>query len=438
MFDDDNRIAALRKSSEDRDELVDIREMQAGRGFIENIDRPPGAPARELGRELDALSLAAGELRRRLPELYISQSDIVECLYLGPDRRHVFEECQRLLDRHIEDIVNTLSLVLHFQRLAVVPLSVADFARDIDIREEMHFDLNDAVAAAGLAAAALNVKTETSLLVAAGLGIRCPRKQIADHVKDTGVRRRIRARCAPDRRLIDVDDLVELVHSVDAVVCARYRAGVIELPGKCLVENFVHERALARPGHARDDRHDAQREAHIDVLQVIDRGAADREPAGRLPSLLRNFDFQRSRQVFSGERLRILHDFFRCAGRHDFAAVRSGAGADINDIVRRAHRVLIVLDDNHRVPEIAESLQRIEQLVVVSLMKTDARLIENIADADKAGSDLGCKPDALCLAAGQSSRRAGEREIVKTDIYEETDAVSDFLQNLLTDDLLCR
>src|SRR5262245_66497607 len=74
--------------------------------------------------------------------------------------RHRLEEVERLLNRHIKDVGDRLALEQDFQGLAVVALALADVAGDVDVGEEVHLDLDDAVALAGLAAAALDVKGE--------------------------------------------------------------------------------------------------------------------------------------------------------------------------------------------------------------------------------------------------------------------------------------
>jgi hypothetical protein len=53
-----------------------------------------------------------------------------------------------------------------------ISLAFADIAGDIDIRQEMHLDPVDAIAAAGLAASAPHIEAEPALLVAMGTGIR--------------------------------------------------------------------------------------------------------------------------------------------------------------------------------------------------------------------------------------------------------------------------
>jgi len=55
----------------------------------------------------------------------------------------------------------------------------------------------------------------------------------------------------------------------------------------------------------------------------------------------------------AGERVRVGHDVGRQSLGDDVAAVDAGAGADIDDVVGGADRVLVVLDHDHRVAEVA-------------------------------------------------------------------------------------
>ena len=68
------------------------------------------------------------------------------------------KELQRLLHRHVQHLIDILPLIVNLQRLAVVPLAMADLAGYIDIRQEVHLNLDDAVPAAGLAASALDIE----------------------------------------------------------------------------------------------------------------------------------------------------------------------------------------------------------------------------------------------------------------------------------------
>ena len=60
VFDHHDGVALLHEPLENADELFHIRGVQSRRRLIENVDRAPGLPFRQLRRQLDALCLAAG------------------------------------------------------------------------------------------------------------------------------------------------------------------------------------------------------------------------------------------------------------------------------------------------------------------------------------------------------------------------------------------
>src|SRR5690606_7401941 len=155
------------------------------------------------------------------------------------------------------------------ERLAVVALTVADVAGDIDIRQEVHLDLDDAVALAGLAAPALDVEGEAARLVAARLRFGKAGEPVADRREGAGIGRRVRARRAADGRLVDVDDLVDIFEAVDALVLGRDLARAHDAAGGGLVERLDQEGRLAAAGNARDGREDAERDRGRDILQIV-------------------------------------------------------------------------------------------------------------------------------------------------------------------------
>ena len=193
--------------------------------------------------------------------------------------RHRLEELQRLLDRHVEHVGDRLALEQHFQRLAVVALALADVAGDVDVGQKVHLDLDDAVALAGLAAAALDVEREAAGLVAARLALGQAGEPFADRRERARIGRGIGARRAADRRLVDVDDLVEVLDAVDAVVRGRGLAGAVEPPRQRLVERVDQQRRLAAAGHAGDGGEQAERDFGGDVFQVVAARADDLERA---------------------------------------------------------------------------------------------------------------------------------------------------------------
>ena len=68
-----------------------------------------------------------------------------------------------LVDAHLEDVRDRAALVPHLERLAVVAVALAHLARDVDVGEEVHLDLDLTVARAVLAPPAANVEREPAL-----------------------------------------------------------------------------------------------------------------------------------------------------------------------------------------------------------------------------------------------------------------------------------
>ena len=126
------------------------------------------------------------------------------------------------------------------------------------------------------------------------------------------------------------------------------------------------------------------------------------------------------------------------AGVHDLAAVLAGARADVDDPVGGGDGVLVVLDDDQRVAEVAQPGEGLDQPVVVALVQPDARLVEDVEHADQPGPDLGGEPDALRLAAGQRAGRAVEAEVVEADVEQEPEPGVDLLDHPLGDLPLAR
>ena len=85
----------------------------------------------------------------------------------------------------------------------------------------------------------------------------------------------------------------------------------------------------------------------------------------------------------------------------------AGAGADVDDVVGRAHGLLVVLDDEHGVAEVAQAQQRVDEAPVVALVQADAGLVEDVEHADQRRADLRGQADALRLAAARAWPRRG-------------------------------
>src|SRR5689334_5937104 len=83
------------------------------------------------------------------------------------------------------------------------------------------------------------------------------------------------------------------------------------------------------------------------------------------------------------------------------AGVDAGPRPHVDAPVGGADHVLVVLDDEHRVTQVAQVLQRADQALVVALVQADGRLVEHVHDPRQARADLARQADALGLAARQ-------------------------------------
>src|SRR3954463_12904031 len=109
----------------------------------------------------------------------------------------------------------------------------------------MHLDLHEAVALTGLAPSALHVEREASRPIAADLRLGQLGEQLANRREQSRVRRRIRARRPPDRTLVDVDDLVDVLEPGDARMRAGNHARSVEMPGERTRKNVLDQRGFA-------------------------------------------------------------------------------------------------------------------------------------------------------------------------------------------------
>ena len=66
VLDDDDRVAQIDQAIEHVEQLADVVEVQAGGRLVEDVDGLAGVGPGQLGGQLDALGLAAGQRRRRL------------------------------------------------------------------------------------------------------------------------------------------------------------------------------------------------------------------------------------------------------------------------------------------------------------------------------------------------------------------------------------
>ena len=185
-------------------------------------------------------------------------------------------------------------------------------------------------------------------------------------------------------------------------------------------DRAVDQRALARPGDAREHHQRAERDVDIDVLEVVGAGAAHLEPARWRPH--RRLHRRAVVQVAPGQRAAGPQPFERPLEDH-LAAGGPGAGTQVDDMVGDGDDLGLVLDDEHRVALVAQPQQQAVHPGDVVRMEPDRGLVEDVRDVGQRRAEVADHPRALGLAARQRARRPVEREIAQPDLDERVERV---------------
>ena len=174
-----------------------------------------------------------------------------------------------------------------------------------------------------------------------------------------------------------------------------------------------------------------RRKSDVDGCEVVRPRAPHRDPLPLLagPRGLRHRDRLLPAQILPGQALPARDDCGGLAFGYDLAAMDARARPHVHDIVGAADRVLVMLDHEHGVAEVAKVAQRAEQARIVALVQADGGLVEHVEDPGQSGTDLRGEADALALAAGKRAGGPREREVFQTDIDQELQALVDLLQD---------
>ena len=220
---------------------MDIGDMQSGGGFVENIECSTGSAPRQFRCQLHPLRFAAGQLGGGLSKPDVTEAHVIQGLQFPGDSGQVFKKAQGCLNGHVQHIGDAAAFVANLQCFTIVSPPPANVAGHINIRQKMHLDPVDAVTGTGLASAAANIKTEPPRFVAARPGIRRSGIKGADQIKDAGIGCGIRSGGSADRRLIDVDDFVEVFKTFDGSAGARVTASAVQFAGQLFKDDSVDQ-----------------------------------------------------------------------------------------------------------------------------------------------------------------------------------------------------
>ena len=137
------------------------------------------------------------------------------------------------------------------------------------------------------------------------------------------------------------------------------------------------------------------------------------------PSVCRQSDTLFAAQVIARQRLFTVAYIIETALYDKFSAMRTGGRADIDDMVGASDYILVVFDYDDRISQPGQSLEDSQQSVVIPLVQTYCRLVEDVTDSDQAAADLCGQSDSLCLSAGESAAHPVQSQVPEPDVVHE-------------------
>ena len=93
--------------------------------------------------------------------------------------------------------------------------------------------------------------------------------------------------------------------------------------------------------------------------------------------------------------------------------------------------IFVVLHHQHRVAQIAQPHQRLDQPHVVALVQPDRRFIQHVQNTPQSRSDLRRQPDPLALSAGERGRVSIQRQVIQSHRAQKLQPFHDFAPNPL-------
>ena len=408
-------------------------EVKPGGGLVEDEERPGLRRPDDVGGQLEALGLAAGKRGDGLAQAQVVETHPRQRTQPPHDLRLVPEELHGLGDGEAEHVVDVPVAVGDLQDLLAVARAAALRAGGVDVREELHLDLLEPFAPARLAASALHVEGEGGGGVAPEPRQVHAGEQAPDGVERLHVGHRVGPGGGAERRLVHEDHLGYPVDAADLVAVGqggqRRRLEAADVVG----DDLVHQARLARAGHAGDAHQPPQRDAHVDVLEVVGAGAANLQGPSRYQGAVtgRQRDGLALGQVVGGEGGLAGEQLVVGAREHHLAAVLARARPQVDDVVALLDDLRVVLHHHHGVVVGAQAVEDLHQAVAVTRVQADGGLVQHVQGVHEGRADGGGQVHPLQLAAGEGAGLAVQGQVLQPHAHEIVEAAADLVEHQL-------
>jgi hypothetical protein len=96
----------------------------------------------------------------------------------------------------------------------------------------------------------------------------------------------------------------------------------------------------------------------------------------------------------------ILSHYFRCTLGDDWPAAGAPLGAKIDKVIGGFDHIQVVLDNDHRIPVIHQTMEHIQELLDIDEVQARGRLVDDLKGASRSHlAELARQFDPLGLAA---------------------------------------
>ena len=161
---------------------------------------------------------------------------------------------------------------------------------------------------------------------------------------------------------------------------------------------------------------DTKRELDINIFQIVASTSVQYHRLAIRPTTLSRYLYTLdSIQIIGRDCIAVKHFFGRTL-KHHLATLSPSFGTDVNYPISRSHHIFIMLDYDYSIPQVTQFFKRIDEPLIITLMKADTWLIKDIQNIDKPCSDLRGQPYALAFSTREGCRLTIKRQIVKAHI----------------------
>ena len=190
--------------------------------------------------------------------------------------------------------------------------------------------------------------------------------------------------------------------------------------GKRRGKGIGNQRRLTRARNTCDYCQCAQLNSGRNVFKVVSASPRNLDfSTSRLTTSLRQLNLLLSREIRTCDGIRVFNNLFWSASSNNVTTKLTSAGTHVNNVVSCANGIFIVFDNKYGITAVSKLLKRLNKTVVVSLMQTNGRLVQNVENAHEAGTNLCCQANTLGFSTRKRCCCARKREVVQANVYQE-------------------